>query len=461
MDVPHPFLDFFDKLNWIDGRPLTEVIEPYRAQIFKDVLYTFDDDGRPTFNQVLAGRAKKNWKSADLILAALYRFLAWPSAAGNDCYLLANDEDQAGDDLTLAKKLVEANRIIKDDVEVRAKEIVRTDGKGSLRILPARDVIGTHGLTYLFAGFDEIHGYRKWDLFEAMAPDPSRLDALTWITSYASIFNSRGVPLHDMIERGKAGDDPRAYFSWYSGDHCTDPGFAELEPEARANPSMASWVNPDYLAQQRRRLPSHKFRRLHLNLPGSPDGAFLSPDQVLGCVVPGRSQLQPQAGVGYYGFVDMSGGSGDDATLAIGHSKDGHAVLDLITCQAGSPPFNPRHAVSRFVKILKDYRIGRVVGDAYGGETFKSDFEASGIDYVKCGITKSDLYECLEPVINAGEIELLDHPKMQEQLLTLVHKGSRVDHQSNDHDDHSNALAGVVWLISEPVIQRRQLTVVI
>jgi hypothetical protein len=50
---------------------------------------------------ILTGRAKKNWKSADLILAALYRLLFWETEAGNQCYVLANDEDQAADDLEL------------------------------------------------------------------------------------------------------------------------------------------------------------------------------------------------------------------------------------------------------------------------------------------------------------------------------------------------------------------------
>ena len=79
-DAPTP-MDFFGHLKWLDGRPLPDVIEPYRAGILSDVLYSFDDDGRPRFNLVLAGRAKKNWKSADLVLAAFYRFFAWPSPA--------------------------------------------------------------------------------------------------------------------------------------------------------------------------------------------------------------------------------------------------------------------------------------------------------------------------------------------------------------------------------------------
>jgi len=58
-------------------------------------------------------------------------------------------------------------------------------------------------------------------------------------------------------------------FSWYSGVDCTDPKFADLEPELRANPSIASLPEGRaYLDQQRRRA-THKFRRLHLNLPGS------------------------------------------------------------------------------------------------------------------------------------------------------------------------------------------------
>jgi phage terminase large subunit-like protein len=107
----HP-LEFYKHLQWLDGRPLLETIEPYRQKILSDALYTFDEDGRPRYNFVLNGRGKKNWKTADLILAALYRLLVWPSDKGNDCFILANDEGQAADDLTLAKKMIYANPIL-------------------------------------------------------------------------------------------------------------------------------------------------------------------------------------------------------------------------------------------------------------------------------------------------------------------------------------------------------------
>ena len=93
-------------------------------------------------------------------------------------------------------------------------------------------------------------------------------------------------------------------FSWYSGDYCTDPDFAELPPEQRANPSMSKWVDgAKYLEQQRRRLPVHKYRRLHLNLPGAPNGAFFDQGAVLAAVVSGRKYLPYRPGIQYWAAV--------------------------------------------------------------------------------------------------------------------------------------------------------------
>jgi phage terminase large subunit-like protein len=153
-------LKFFSRLKWIDESPLMDVIEPYRQKIFTEELYTFDPNGRPRFNLALIGRAKKCWKSADLMLADLYRLLAWKSAGGNQCYNFANDLDQANDNLELAKKLISVNPVLDDAVYVKQRMIERKDGTEFLEILPAGDVVGTHGKTYLFAGFDEIHGYK-------------------------------------------------------------------------------------------------------------------------------------------------------------------------------------------------------------------------------------------------------------------------------------------------------------
>lgn len=439
-------LEFFKYLVWLDGRPLLGVIEPYRQQTFMDVLYNFDQQGNPVYNFALIGRAKKNWKSTDLILACLYKLLACHSPHGNDCYLIANDEDQAADDLTIAKKLISVNPILNSEVKINKKEIVRNDGEGSLEILPAGDALGMHGKTYLFCGFDEIHGYRNWDVFEGMAPDPTRHDSLQWVSSYDSLYNSAGNPLFDLKIIAKRGEDPRMYFQWYSADYCTDQNFQDKEPEQRANPSMVSWGNDEYLTQQRRRLPTHKFRRLHLNLPGMPDGTYFDAEKVLDATIEGRTVLKPNKEINYTAFCDMSGGSSDDATLAIAHYDliKEKIILDLITSQTGLPPFNPRHAVKKFAKLLKKYNVYSVTGDRFAGRTFRQDFQDEGISYNLSELTCSQYYEAFEPILNSGECELLDQPKMLEQLLGLVVRGTKITHMSSEHDDQINSASAAM-----------------
>jgi phage terminase large subunit-like protein len=439
---------FLRRLRWLDGRPLWHTMEPYRRDLLTRALDTRRADGVPQFNFVLAGRGKKNWKSCDLVLAALY-CLTIREGGG---YILANDEDQAGDDLDLAKKLVACNADLAAELVPFRKEIRRRDDRAALKILPSKDVVGLHGKTAMFTGFDEIHGYRNYDLLEALAPDPTRPDTLTWITSYDTIWSTPGVPLADFKTRGKAGDDPRMLFSWYSGDYCTDAAFAELEPELRANPSISSW--PDgraYLDQQRQRLPTHKFRRLHLNLPGAPEGAYFNQASVLRAVVTGRKSLPYVEGMRYWAFVDMAGGGADDCVLAIGHTDaDGRLVVDLVVRQAGERQggtYNPLLAVAKFADIMREYHVTKVVLDGYAGHTFRHLFEEREFVAEIRSEGKTEFYEVLEVAINAGEVELLDDPIVVEQLLTLVLRagGQKIDHLPGEHDDHCNAVAGLVW----------------
>ena len=198
------------------------------------------------------------------------------SPQGNLCLLLANDESQAGNALDLAKRLVTCNPVLEAELEPLVRELRRRDGRGTLKILPAQDVRGAHGLSAIFTGYDEIHSYKTYDLFEALAPDPHRTNSLTWITTYDLIDGEPGQPLYDFKKMGVECSDPKMYFSWYSADLCTDPEFAKLPPEERANPSIASFTS-GYLEQQRHRLPSNKFKRLHLNLPVSSELAFIDP----------------------------------------------------------------------------------------------------------------------------------------------------------------------------------------
>jgi hypothetical protein len=106
-------LDFYSHLKWLDGRPLLDTMAEYRRELHTAALDTFDENGLPAFNFVLSGRAKKNDKTTDIALAALYKLVIPASIQGNDGFLIANDEDQAGDDLDLIKKLIAVNPMLR------------------------------------------------------------------------------------------------------------------------------------------------------------------------------------------------------------------------------------------------------------------------------------------------------------------------------------------------------------
>src|SRR5437879_6038156 len=120
-------LGLFGYLKWIDGRPLLDTIEAYRRQIFTDVLDSVDEKGRVRFNLALMGRGKKNFKSCDAVLASIFGLIGPDSPGGHQCYLVANDEDQAGDDLELAKLLIRRNPLLETALIIQNKEIKRKD----------------------------------------------------------------------------------------------------------------------------------------------------------------------------------------------------------------------------------------------------------------------------------------------------------------------------------------------
>jgi hypothetical protein len=176
---------------------------------------------------------------------------------------------------------------------------------------------------------------------------------------------------------------------------------------------------------------------------------LVSRDVVEACIVPGRHELPPIAGVRYSAFLDAAGGSGADSmTLAIGHREGDRAVLDLIRERV--PHFSPEEVVSEFSQVLSAYRVKTVVSDRWGGAWPAERFQVHGIACSTSAKAKSDIYRDFLPQINGGRVELLDHPKLINQLCSLERRTARggrdsIDHPpGNHHDDLINSAAGVL-----------------
>jgi hypothetical protein len=152
-------------------------------------------------------------------------------------------------------------------------------------------------------------------------------------------------------------------------------------------------------------------------------------------------------GTRYFAFVDPSGGSSDSMVLAIA-SREGdtailHAVREVV------PPFSPSSAVTEFADLLKSYGIDRVSGDRYAGMWPREQFHNAGIAYVVADKNTSEIYQAFLPLVNSGRVDLLDVPKLRNQLIALERKTSRggrdtIGHPPGGHDDVANAAAGAI-----------------
>jgi hypothetical protein len=156
-------------------------------------------------------------------------------------------------------------------------------------------------------------------------------------------------------------------------------------------------------------------------------------------VEPGRFELPRLSSCSYVAFCDPSGGSSDSMTLAIAHAeKDGHGVLDAV--REVRPPFSPEAVAVEFVGSITAYGLHSVTGDRYGAEWVAERFREHGVRYTSSERTKDQLYT-----------ELLDHPRLINQLCGLERRTARggrdsIDHPSGAHDDVANAAAGALVL---------------
>ncbi|MCW8309118.1 hypothetical protein AruPA_18965 [Acidiphilium sp. PA] len=176
--------------------------------------------------------------------------------------------------------------------------------------------------------------------------------------------------------------------------------------------------------------------------------AFVSREVVEGCISTGRHELPPRQGVHYTAFTDPSGGSSDSMTLGIAHlDREGVPVLDAL--REVRPPFSPEAVVVDFARILRSYGVKQVHGDRYAGEWPRERFAVHGITYHPADRPKSDLYRDLLPLLNSGNAELLDDPRLVQQLCALERRTARggrdsIDHPPGNHDDLANAAVGAL-----------------
>lgn len=172
---------------------------------------------------------------------------------------------------------------------------------------------------------------------------------------------------------------------------------------------------------------------------------FLDEQVITGSIDRGRPlELPPQSGVYYTAHVDPSGLAvgGDSYAIAIVHKeKDGRLIVDVVRGRQG--PFNANDLTHEYALLCKEYRIGRVIGDAYAGQWVAQAWETTGVRYEKAELNASMLYLESLPLWTRGLVSIPDYPPLIRELRLLERIPGRigkdqVTHPRNCHDDLAN-----------------------
>jgi hypothetical protein len=183
---------------------------------------------------------------------------------------------------------------------------------------------------------------------------------------------------------------------------------------------------------------------------------FLDDELIDAAVEHGRPlELPPRPYPAFYrAFTDSAGGTGRDSyTIAIAHKEVEHYHIDVVRGTRPGQKFDPATVTKEYAKLLEEYRIGSVTGDNYAAQWVQGAWRDTGMSYVQSDIPKSAIYlECL-PLFTRGLVRLPDHARLLKELRLLerqTHRGGKdsVDHPRGNHDDHANAVCGVLRTLS-------------
>jgi hypothetical protein len=183
---------------------------------------------------------------------------------------------------------------------------------------------------------------------------------------------------------------------------------------------------------------------------------FLDDELIDAAIEHGRPlELPPQPYPSFYrAFTDAAGGTGRDAySIAIAHKDGEHFHIDLVRGTRPGQKFDPQQVTKEYAELLKEYRIGSVVGDAYASQWVAGAWRDTGVLYVQSDIPKSQIYLESLPLFTRGLVRLPDHARLLKELRLLervTHRGGKdsVDHPRGQHDDFANAVCGVLRTLS-------------
>lgn len=307
-------VNFFERLlhhskgEWA-GQPF--ILEEWqREEVIRPLFGTKRaSDGMRAYRTAYIEIPRKNGKSTLAAGIALFLLFA-DNEPGAEVYSAAGDRYQASIVFEEAKRMVEAELVLRSRVELYRRAIVESDSYSSYRVLSA-DAQSKHGFNAHGVVFDELHTQPNRDLWDVLTTSTGarRQPLVAAITTAGYDRESICWEQHEYARQVTEGviEDP----TFFSCIYAADPEDDWLDPKvwAKANPNLGVTVKLDYLEAEARRARltpafQNTFRRLHLNQWTQQETRWLSLDKWDACSAVVSSTLLK--GAVCYGGLDLA-----------------------------------------------------------------------------------------------------------------------------------------------------------
>jgi hypothetical protein len=372
-------------------------------------------------------RPRGHSKTLDAAALALHHIITTPNARG---YFTAVDRDQAALGMDSLAAFVAGSPLLESTLKVDRWRVTAPTIGAQIEALSA-DAASSWGLRPSLLIVDELAAWRGDGATEF------------WESLSSSLGKVRGAR---MLVATTAGWD-RTSLAWkLRGIVEHDPGWT-----FRRRGQCASWIDPAFLDQQRRLLPDHVYRRLHLNEWTEAGGAWLTHREVESIFDADRRPRVDCDIEAHWMFIDL-GTSHDATAIAIIHRRDDMFEVDAIGTWRGSPDDRVHLGdVKHWVLDASQRFTGlRVIADAAQAIRLVEELVAEGLAAEAKHITTSyreKLFTTALQLVRSGRLRSFPHEMLRDELLrmewrTVAGRSPRVDHPTGGHDDHVFAVVG-------------------
>ena len=162
-----------DSFSGSAGDPL--VIREWQGELLKHLLAA-RPDGRRKHRQALIGMPRKSGKSAMLSSLTLYLLMLGPK--GGECYAVASSRDQARIVFGTARRMVELEPELANEVTLY-RDAIEVKSTGSIMRVLAAEAPQLEGLSPTAVTYDEVHTAPNRNLWDVLSlASAARIDPL-------------------------------------------------------------------------------------------------------------------------------------------------------------------------------------------------------------------------------------------------------------------------------------------